>query len=118
MAGIKPQSPNDDIAYGKLSSATITQGQTSMTTEYQDGTVDYLDLDSFYSGCATGLGNFEAARPAGCSVIAECISPQEKSIARQSFAFKVTSGGLTPALVQDMALAKVFFRASLGCHRR
>lgn len=78
-----------------------------MTTVYQDSTVEYLDLVSFYFGCTTRLGNSEAAKPAGCSVIAECISPQGTSIAKQSFAFKLTSGGLTPAIVQDMALAEV-----------
>ena len=83
------------------------QGQPSMTTVYQDSTVEYFDLESFYFGCVTGAENSEAAVPAGCSVTVECISPQGKSIAKQSFAFKVTSGGLTPACIQDMVQAKV-----------
>ena len=107
VAGVRPQSPNNDIVYGQRVAATIEQGQPSMTTDYPDSTVDYLDLESFYFGCVTGLENSQAARPAGCAVTAECIGPNGEKIAKQSFPFKVTSGGLTPAIIQDMVPAKV-----------
>ena len=78
-----------------------------MTTLYQDSTVDYFDLESFFFGCVSGLENSQAARPAGCTVIAKCISSQEKTIAKESFTSKVTSGRTLPAVIQDMAPAKV-----------
>ena len=67
-AGIRQQSPLNEIGYGNTSLPTVLQGQPSITSVYPDSTVDFLDLISFYFGCVIGLRNSQAAPPPNCAV--------------------------------------------------
>ena len=73
-----------------------------MTTVYQDSTIDFFDLSSFYYGCVVGLQKSQADVLTYCFVDIECIGPQGKSVAKESFEFDANGG-----LVQDMAQALV-----------
>lgn len=73
-----------------------------MTTVYQDTTVVFFDLFSFFFGCATGLKNSMADPLVSCTVAATCVNPAGQIVSTpQSFSF-VSNGGL----VQDMVEAK------------
>ncbi len=98
-AGVAPQSPNIDIAYGALDAITIAQGTPEMTTVYQDTTVDFFDLISFYFGCVIGLEQGQADAVESCTVAATCVNPAGKTVATQSFPF-VSNGGLVQNMVQ------------------
>ena len=101
VAGILPQSPPNDIGYGKLVDATIEQGTPMMTAVYPDTTVLFFDLTSFYFGCIVALQNTAADPPVPCTVTTTCVNPAGKTVATQSFVF-ATNGGLA----QDMVQAK------------
>lgn len=108
VSGVKPESPDNYVAYTAAGTATILEGQPAMTIVFSDSTFDYLALKSFYFGCVVGLENSEVALLTGCSVTIECIDSQQKSVAKQSFDFK-----LTGAAVQDMVQAKVCWQLSV-----
>jgi hypothetical protein len=90
--GIVVNSPLNCAAYSKLDVATLTQGQPSMMTNYQDSTVDHLDLKSFYYGCAVASQLSLTGLPAACTVTVKGYADDKatKLVAQQSFGFKPT----------------------------
>ena len=70
-----------------------------MTTVYQDSTIAYFDLTSFYFGCVTSLAQGSAATLLNCTLTATCGNPEGALVKRQSFRF-TTNGGLTQQMVQ------------------
>ena len=70
-----------------------------MTTVYQDTTVVFFDLFSFYFGCATGLEQSQADPVVSCTVAATCVNPAGQIVATQSFSF-VSNGGLLQNMVE------------------
>ena len=99
VAGILPQSPPNQLAYGDTVPATIMEGTPEMTTVYPDTTVVYFDLISFYFGCAANGENSAAAVATACTVTTICVNPDGKTVATESFSF-TSSGGLTSNLVE------------------
>lgn len=98
-AGVAPQSPNIDIAYGALDVDTIEEGTPEMTVVYQDTTVNFFDLTYFYFGCVIGLENRQADLVESCTVTATCVNPAGVTVATQNFPF-VSNGGVLQNMVQ------------------
>ena len=98
-AGILPQSPNVDIAYATPDVVTVEQGTPEMTTVYQDTTVVFFDLFSFFFGCAIGLEQSVADPPVSCTVAATCVNPAGQIVAIQSFSFE-SNGGVLQNMVK------------------
>lgn len=74
-----------------------------MTTVYQDTTVVFFDLFSFFFACATGLEQSQVGLPMSCTVTATCVNPAGQIVSTpQSFSF-VSNGGL----LQNMVEAKL-----------
>lgn len=104
LSGVKPNTPSNYASYSKTGVATLKEGQPSMTTEYQDSTIDHLDLDSFYYGCVLSTKVSLFGKPKACTVSIEGYADGEgkKLVEKQSFEFKPTGG-----LVSEMMKAKV-----------
>lgn len=92
IAGPVPNSPPNVAAYSKLDVATLIQGQPSMMTNYQDSTVDHLDLKYFYYGCAVASQASLVGLPATCTVSVKGYADDKgtKLVAQQSFGYKPT----------------------------
>jgi hypothetical protein len=92
IAGVVANSPLNYAAYSKLDLVTLTQGQPSMMTNYEDSTIDHLDLKSFYYGCALGSEASVAGVPKACTVSIKGYTDDKgtKLVAQQSFGFKPT----------------------------
>jgi hypothetical protein len=92
IAGVVANSPLNYAAYSKLDLVTLTQGQPSMMTNYEDSTIDHLDLKSFYYGCALGSEASVAGVPTACTVSIKGYADDKgtKLVAQQSFGFKPT----------------------------
>ena len=85
--------------------ATIQQGQPALTVVYQDTTINFFDLTSFYFGIEVDLKPSQGDVPTAGTLTIECIDPKGKSIKKKDFRFE-TNGGL----VQDMLQVKVSLR--------
>jgi hypothetical protein len=74
-----------------------------MMTNYQDSTIDHLDLKSFYYGCALGAQASVAGVPLACTVSIKGYADDKgtKLVAQQSFGFKPsgTSAQMVKAIV-------------------
>ena len=105
LAGVVANSPLNYAAYSKLDVATLTQGQPSMMTNYQDSTIEHLDLKYFYYGYALAAQASVAGVPKVCTVSVKGYADDKatKLVAQQSFAFKPTgtSAQMIKASVSD-----------------
>jgi hypothetical protein len=66
--GVTPNSKPNYAAFSALDTATVMQGQASMMTNYDDSTVDHLDLKSFYYGCAAASEASILGLPTRCDI--------------------------------------------------
>ncbi|KAL8688348.1 MAG: hypothetical protein Q9218_005722 [Villophora microphyllina] len=102
LSGIKPQSPNNAVAYGPLNTATDIQKRPAVTAVYQGSTINSFDLESFWYGCVSGLENDIANYPIPCEIFLEFIDTSGNSVKKQSFDF----GANGDRFLQDQIQAK------------
>lgn len=98
LPGIIPNSPPNFATFSPKNAATLTQGTPEMTTVYDDSTVSYLNLYSFFYGCALGLEESLTSVPESCNITITGFDPSGKQVATQTFAF--VADGLSQQMIQ------------------
>jgi hypothetical protein len=95
--GVTPNSRPNYAAFSALATATITEGQPSMMTNYEDSTIDHFDLQSFYYGCVVASQASIIGVPVSCTVSIKGYTDDaaQHLVASQSFGYTVGLGLLS-----------------------
>lgn len=94
-----PNTPPNCIAYAVLDVATIEQGAPYLTTVYEESTIAYFNLYSFFFGCAVGSEETVVGVPQSCNLTVTGLNAQGKQVAQQTFAF-VSNGALNKQMIE------------------